>query len=148
MNRNLFTHVRGWKLIAFFLFGLLFNSKVGCAQDPFPVSSLGVTVNSQGSQMNLVAHIIISDTISVSKIHVRIGTQPILGDIATLEFPFDGSVIPQGTQYTRNGNAITISLGQYPALGLFFYEAQAEYNSINTVTGSTLSFVTAEVYRE
>lgn len=146
MKPNKINLFRGWIVLSA-LFVMLMNAPDAKAQDPFPVSSIYLTVIRQSNAMELTAHIILSDTSTISKLHIRIGSMPTLGDIGQMEFAFDQvSGLPQGVTYSRTGTQVTIGLGSFPASQHFFYEAQAEYAVANTSTGSVISYVTAGVY--
>jgi hypothetical protein len=71
--------------------------------------------------------ITISDTVNISKIHVKIGSDENLSDILNYSFLFDNTIgLPIGLVYFREGNRIRLQIYETQTSDRYFYEVMLE----------------------
>lgn len=73
----------------------------------------------------------VTDTTTISKIHVKMGSSDGGNDLFSQTFIFDVSdslSLPAGTSYLREGKVIYLGIGDYTGLNHFFGEAKLEDN--------------------
>lgn len=77
----------------------------------------------------------VSDTTTISKIHVKMGTTDGGNDLFSQTYIFDVTdslSLPSGTSYLREGKVIYLGIGSYTGLNHFFAEAKLE-DSLGTI---------------
>jgi len=79
--------------------------------------------------------ITISDTVNISKIHVKIGSDENLSDILNYSFLFDNTIgLPLGLVYFREENRIQLQIYETQTSDRYFYEVILEdiYGNLST----------------
>ena len=87
----------------------------------------GVVKNNYDTIYNCICVITLMDTANISKIHVKTGTSEGASNI--LEYPFSYDVYsgyPQNLSFSREGNKVTLHLGEFSA-NIYFHELMIEY---------------------
>ena len=89
----------------------------------------GTIINNFDTLHNCICTITLMDTSNVSKLNVKVGTSDGSSDILGYNFLYDVySGHPSKLAYTRNGNVVTLQLGEYSA-NIYFIELVLEYTS-------------------
>ncbi len=74
----------------------------------------------------------LQDTLSLAKIHVKLGTTQGGSDLFSKDFLYDDSGnFTDGTSYSRNGLNILLGIGQFTGLNSYYAEVKLEDTSQN-----------------
>lgn len=87
-----------------------------------------VDANEENSGMDTIyfheLYLTLNDTLNVSKISVKVGTNEGLSDVIDYEFVFDkNTLLPEGYTYFRNGYQLKLTIGKYSA-ATYYYEVR------------------------
>jgi hypothetical protein len=71
--------------------------------------------------MNATLTVELADTISVMELEVQLGSRESLSDLFSYSFMYDQTTgLPQGMSYSRQGNQVTLGLGEIAAYYTIF----------------------------
>jgi hypothetical protein len=87
------------------------------------------------TQVTALMFVLLQDTIHISKVHVRMGSSP--GGFELFQKTFIYSIVgnfSDGTSLNRNGSQLSLGLGNYNGLNLFYAQIQLEDNQGNLST--------------
>lgn len=87
----------------------------------------GVVNNNFDTLYNCFCVITLNDTTNISKIRVKTGTSEGSSNVLDYAFLYDGyNGLPQKLSYSREGNKVTLKLGEFTA-NIYFHELMIEY---------------------
>jgi hypothetical protein len=101
--------------------------------------AIGDTLFAATAKLNAKMAIVLQDTVHIDQIHVKLGTAANATQYLTKSFTFDISgVLPDGTEYLREGNVLYLKLGQY--LGLNHFKASVVLENANSYLTSPVIY--------